>query len=60
VANARLIAAAPDLLEACDRLTSIADLWQCEQEPGTPHREEMRAALDQALAAMAKATGKEG
>lgn len=58
-ANARLIVTAPKLLEACDQLSSVVDAWQSEQEDGEPHVAAMRAALMQALTAIAKATGKQ-
>lgn len=48
--NARLIAAAPDLLEALEAVSAGARM-----EP--PTSETMRAAIDQARAAIAKARG---
>ena len=53
-ANARLIAAAPDLLEACERLRdhgSIADEW------GSGQSTELARILDAMDAAIAKARG---
>ena len=49
-ANARLIAAAPELLEALTNLCGLA-----EKRPGSLH--EYKAAVDSARAAIAKATG---
>ena len=51
-ANARLIAAAPDLLQALQGLVSSCELNLDELEPDT------HAMLDCARAALAKATGK--
>ena len=48
-ANARLVAAAPELLEALRNLVGLAEMR------GSLH--EYRAALDEARAAIAKATG---
>lgn len=51
LANARLIAAAPDLLAALQALIGEADLGEID------HDEETRQLLDAARAAIAKATG---
>jgi hypothetical protein len=48
-ANARLIAAAPDLLEALKQLASVAI--------GTEHGKQFEYQIDLAIAAIAKATG---
>lgn len=57
-ANARLIAAAPDLLEAFQRIAAIAD-----KEPSNLHEAQVLRysswVFDIARAAIAKATGKE-
>lgn len=50
-ANARLIAAAPDLLAALQALVGEADLGEID------HEDETRRLLDVARAAIAKATG---
>jgi hypothetical protein len=52
-ANARLIAAAPELLEA---LKGLEQWYDAEVEP--PHREFFNAAIAKARAAIAKAEGK--
>lgn len=46
------------LLAACDKLVSVGDDWQCEQEDDAPHVQEMRAALDAGIAAIALAEPK--
>ena len=50
-ANARLIAAAPDLLAALEALVGEADLGEVDLD------DDDRAKLEQARAAIAKATG---
>ncbi len=54
-ANARLIAAAPDLLEALNQVMSWIDNWS----PEFAYEEEWPADRDKARAAIAKATGGE-
>lgn len=51
LANARLIAAAPDLLEA------LRELYHCWDEPAEFVERELDAAMDKAHAALAAATG---
>ena len=51
IANARLIAAAPDLLAALEALVGEADLGEVDLD------DDDRAKLEQARAAIAKATG---
>lgn len=51
-ANARLIAAAPDLLAALQRIVAVLD-----KQVASPHLAERASPLTQAKAAIAKATG---
>jgi len=50
-ANAQLIAAAPELLEALRRVIDCCDIAECQTVPGSP------GALKNARAAIAKAEG---
>ncbi len=54
-ADARLIAAAPDLAAALARLVELADDPEAQDDDATAHPEAMRLALDAARAALAKA-----
>lgn len=56
-ANARLIAAAPDLLEACQNLLDIVG-WELQEDPNPEELNGMRRAYDAAAAAIAKAEGR--
>lgn len=59
-ANARLIAAAPDLLAACEALCDRLTGWMDETAADDDDRERQdEAALDMADAAIAKAEGRE-
>ena len=57
VANARLIAAAPDLLAACKLGLKVAESWIHDQLDGTKFLADALAELDSVRAAIAKATG---
>lgn len=59
-ANARLIAAAPELLYACQTVKSfLGDLEGCDDDPLTEIRKRIHAPLHEALdRAIAKAEGK--
>jgi hypothetical protein len=54
-ANAQLIAAAPELLEACKATWEALDEWATEREPNL---EEIAQLREQARQAIAKAEGK--
>jgi hypothetical protein len=58
--NARLIAAAPDLLKACQALFSAAHLMQTASGQDPAAYQEMSEAWKAGKAAIAKATGGEG
>ena len=55
-ANARLIAAAPELLEACNRCDAAFATWQVGQIPGRP--EDILALVQFLRAAISKAEGR--
>jgi hypothetical protein len=57
LANARLIAAAPDLLEAAKLALQSAESWIHDQLDGTSSLESALAKLEPVRAAIAKATG---
>jgi hypothetical protein len=56
-ANACLIAAAPDLLEAAELALQSAESWIYDQLDGTSSLESALAKLEPVRAAIAKATG---
>lgn len=56
-ANARLIAAAPDLLDAAELALQVAEGWIHDQLDGTGIAEEALGELDSVRAAIAKARG---
>lgn len=56
-ANARLIAAAPELLEAAKKALAEAESWIHDQLDGTSSLEGALAELEPVRAAIAKATG---
>ncbi|MHC3750731.1 hypothetical protein ACYKDZ_17825 [Stutzerimonas stutzeri] len=56
-ANARLIAAAPDLLEAAELALEVAEGWIHDQLDGTGIAGEALGKLDSVRAAIAKARG---
>ena len=59
-ANARLIAAAPDLLEALEAIVADADGWEAEaEEEGWPSVEVQRRKVDRARRAIARARGEQ-
>jgi len=56
-ANARLIAASPDLLEACQKALGIAESWTYDQLDGTRMLDSALKGLESIRAAIAKARG---
>jgi len=61
-ANARLISAAPDLLQACEGAMRIIDLWSPPHPPSREHEREYWALAvmrDRFIAAIAKAKGEQ-